>query len=307
MLDGLSLDQIRTFIAAADTGSFSAAARHLNRAQSVVSQTIANLEAQLRIPLFDRDGRYPRLTEQGRQMLADARSVAAGIDQLKARAKGMAEGLEPELAVVIDVMFPMAVLTRAVAEFGSVFPGTPLRVYVEALGGVAQSVLDRTCGLGVMGSLPVQTPELVNERLIGVEMVIVAAATHPLAALRGPIRTAEFARHTQLVLTDRTAPSQGRAFAVLSPRTWRLADLGAKHEFLRANLGWGGMPLHRVERDLADGTLVRLQPEDAVADLVMAMSAIYRTDGPPGPAGRWLIEQLRTTSAACPSGPGLKG
>jgi DNA-binding transcriptional LysR family regulator len=307
MLDGLSLDQIRIFIAAADTGSFSAAARRLNRAQSVVSQTIANLEVQLRIPLFDRDGRYPRLTEQGRQMLADARSVAAGIDQLKARAKGMAEGLEPELAVVIDVMFPMVVLTRAVAEFGSVFPGTPLRVYVEALGGVAQSVLDRTCGLGVIGSLPVQTPELVNERLIGVEMVIVAAATHPLGALRGPIRTAEFAKHTQLVLTDRTTLSQGREFAVLSPRTWRLADLGAKHEFLRANLGWGGMPLHRVERDLADGTLVRLQPEDAVADLVMAMSAIYRTDGPPGPAGRWLIEQLRTTSAACPSGPGLKG
>jgi len=304
MLDGLSLDQIRIFIAAADTGSFSAAARHLNRAQSVVSQTIANLEVQLRIPLFDRDGRYPRLTEQGRQMLADARSVAAGIDQLKARAKGMAEGLEPELAVVIDVMFPMVVLTRAVAEFGSVFPGTPLRVYVEALGGVAQSVLDRTCGLGVIGSLPVQTPELVNERLIGVEMVIVAAATHPLGALRGPIRTAEFAKHTQLVLTDRTTLSQGREFAVLSPRTWRLADLGAKHEFLRANLGWGGMPLHRVERDLADGTLVRLQPEDAVADLVMAMSAIYRTDSPPGPAGRWLIGQLRTTSAACPNGPG---
>ena len=304
MLDGLSLDQIRIFIAAADTGSFSAAARRLNRAQSVVSQTIANLEVQLRIPLFDRDGRYPRLTEQGRQMLADARSVAAGIDQLKARAKGMAEGLEPELAVVIDVMFPMVVLTRAVAEFGSVFPGTPLRVYVEALGGVAQSVLDRICGLGVIGSLPVQTPELVNERLIGVEMVIVAAATHPLGALRGPIRTAEFAKHTQLVLTDRTTLSQGREFAVLSPRTWRLADLGAKHEFLRANLGWGGMPLHRVERDLADGTLVRLQPEDAVADLVMAMSAIYRTDSPPGPAGRWLIGQLRTTSAACPNGPG---
>jgi len=150
----------------------------------------------------------------------------------------------------------------------------------------------------------VQTPELVNERLIGVEMVIVAAATHPLGALRGPIRTAEFAKHTQLVLTDRTTLSQGREFAVLSPRTWRLADLGAKHEFLRANLGWGGMPLHRVERDLADGTLVRLQPEDAVADLVMAMSAIYRTDSPPGPAGRWLIGQLRTTSAACPNGPG---
>jgi hypothetical protein len=39
----------------------------------------------------------------------------------------------------------------------------------------------------------------------------------------------------------------GREFGVFSPRTWRLADLGAKHAFLLAGLGWGGMPWDRVE------------------------------------------------------------
>src|SRR3984885_7074207 len=101
MLDGVSLDQLRTFIAAADAGSFSAAARRLNRAQSAVSQTISGLEARLRVNLFDRTGRYPLLTEQGRQILIDARTVAAGIDQLKARAKGMAGGREAELSVAV--------------------------------------------------------------------------------------------------------------------------------------------------------------------------------------------------------------
>src|ERR1700733_6405488 len=204
MLDGLSLDQIRTFIAAADTGSFSAAARRLSRAQSVVSQTISGLGGRLRVSLFARSGPDPPLTEQGRQVLADARAVASGIDQLKARAKGMAGGLEPELSIVIDVMFPMAVLTHAVAQFSEVFPTTPLRLYVEALGGVAGAVLDRNCGLGVMGSLAVETPELVAERLIGVQMVMVAATTHPLAAVPGPVPLTELARHIQLVLTDRT-------------------------------------------------------------------------------------------------------
>jgi DNA-binding transcriptional LysR family regulator len=47
MLDGVSLDQLRTFIAAAEEGSFSAAGRQLRRAQSVVSQTLANLEGQI--------------------------------------------------------------------------------------------------------------------------------------------------------------------------------------------------------------------------------------------------------------------
>jgi DNA-binding transcriptional LysR family regulator len=59
MLDGVSLDQLRTFIAAADEGRFSAAGRRLKRAQSVVSQTLANLEGQLEVKLFDRSGRFP--------------------------------------------------------------------------------------------------------------------------------------------------------------------------------------------------------------------------------------------------------
>ncbi len=302
MLDGLSLDQIRTFIAAADAGSFSAAGRRLNRAQSVVSQTIASLEAQICVPLFDRAGRYPVLTEQGRQMLGDARAVAAGIDRFKARAKGMAEGLEPELSVAIDVMFPMAVLTHIAAAFRQAFPTTPLRLYVEALGGVARAVLDRNCGLGAMGSLAVETPELVRERLIAIRMVMVASADHPLAGHNAPVPVTELARHVQLVLTDRTDLSQGREFGVLSPHVWRLADLGAKHEFLRAGLGWGGMPLHMVERDLAEGTLVRIDLEDLPPEgMTMPIYAIYRTDAPPGPAGRWLIGQLRTVTAECPA------
>src|SRR5260370_42572222 len=94
MLDGVSLDQLRTFIAAADEGSFSAAGRRLRRAQSVVSQTLANLEGQLGVKLFDRSARLPLLTDQGRALLVDARAVAGDIDVFKARAKGMARGLE---------------------------------------------------------------------------------------------------------------------------------------------------------------------------------------------------------------------
>ena len=85
-LDGLSLDQLRTFIAAAEEGSFSAAGRKLQRAQSLVSQTLANLEEQIGVKLFDRSGRYPRLTEQGSALLRDARAVApTGAPQNRAR------------------------------------------------------------------------------------------------------------------------------------------------------------------------------------------------------------------------------
>ncbi|RFB79056.1 LysR family transcriptional regulator [Methylovirgula sp. 4M-Z18] len=294
MLDGLSIDQLRTFIAAADEGSFSAAGRRLKRAQSVVSQTLANLEAQLGVQLFDRNTRFPVLTDAGRALLVDAREVAARMDLFKARAKGLAGGLEAELSVVVDVMFPIRNLTCAVAAFQAEFPATPLRLYVETLGAVVPPIADGRSAFGITGSIPLLTPQFSRERLLGVRIVMVAAAEHPLAAHNGPIPTCVLAKHLQLVLTDRSDLSQGRDFGVFSPRTWRLADLGAKHAFLRAGLGWGGMPYEAVKDDLEKGALVEIAIEDAPVDgYVMTMSAVYRTDSPPGPSGRWLIERLK--------------
>ena len=120
---------------------------------------------------------------------------------------------------------------------------------------------------------------------------------HPLAQLSGVIAKTELAKHVQLVLTDRSELTAGREFGVLSPLTWRLGDLFAKHAFLLKGLGWGGMPVHAVKQDLLEGRLVKLSVEDlAEESLVLPMSAAYLTAKPPGPAGRWLIERLKQCS-----------
>ncbi|TXN27665.1 LysR family transcriptional regulator [Methylobacterium sp. WL19] len=294
MLDGLSLDQLRIFEAAVDEGSFSAAARKLRRTQSAVSETMANLEAQLGVALFDRSARYPRLTTEGAVLLADARAIVAGVNGLKARAKGIAGGLEPELTAVIDVFFPITAFAEVAREFRESFSATPLRLYVEALGATVQPVMDGRASFGLVGSLPTLPAGLTAERLTSVTFVMVAAADHPLAAHRGLIPKAALAEHVQLVLTDRSDLSAGREFGVMSPSTWRLGDLFAKHAFLLSGLGWGGMPLHIVRQDIDDGRLVILSIEDIPeGGLSLPMSAVYRTSEPPGPAGRWMIERLK--------------
>ena len=234
------------------------------------------------------------MTPEGTALLADARAVATGVDSLKARAKGIAAGLEPELSVVVDVLFPIAAITEAAKEFRGKFPATPLRLYVEALGAAYQPVLDGIASLGVVSATPLQPASFAAERLTGVAMVMVAAKEHPLARRKGIIAKTELAKHVQLVLTDRSALSKGREFGVLSPLTWRLADLFAKHAFLLGGLGWGGMPRHAVQDDFAAGRLVELKIEDMPPDsLILPMSAVYPSSAPPGPAGRWLIERLK--------------
>jgi DNA-binding transcriptional LysR family regulator len=128
MLDAVSLDQQRTFIAAVE-GSFSAASGKLLRSQSVASETISNLVDQIGVPLLDRSGRYPKLPPAaGVVLLADARSIVTGVDLLKARAKGMSVGLEPELSVVIDVFYLIEAITQVAKEFRQHYPGVPLRI-----------------------------------------------------------------------------------------------------------------------------------------------------------------------------------
>jgi DNA-binding transcriptional LysR family regulator len=305
MLDGVSLDQLRTFIAAADEGSFSAAGRRLRRAQSVVSQTLANLEGQLGVKLFDRSGHLPVLTDQGRALLADARAVAGDVDLLKARAKSLAGGLEPELSLAVDIMFPDSTLTNAVAAFQKEFPATLLRFDMES-SAVIEPVLDGRCAIGIVGSWALAPAQLTHEPLLTVATRTVVGAQHPLATHRGKIPLTTLAQHIRITHIDLSDISGSETFVQI-PRVWRLSHLGAKLAFLRAGFGFGGMPLHAIEADLASGALVEITTDDSPpGGRLIEMWAVYRTDSPPGPAGRWFIERLRHTAPAQQMPPRLQ-
>ena len=77
----------------------------------------------------------------------------------------------------------------------------------------------------------------------------------------------------------------------MSPKTWRLADLGAKHALLREGIGWGNMPLPLIEPDLVAGTLVRLSMPDHPGG-IYRFAGVWRRDTPPGPAASWLLDNF---------------
>ncbi len=248
----------------------------------------------LGVRLFDRTARFPVLTDQGRGILANARAVTSQMDLLKARVKSMADGYEPELTVVLDVMFPIAILTEAIVALKKQFPETALRLYMEGWGNVVQRVLDRRCAVGIMASLIAAPPQLAHERLMTIKMVMVVSPHHPLASHRRPIPAAILAEHIILLHTDRPDLPPGREWAVLSPKEWFVAHIEPKLALLRAGIGFGAVPLHVVERDLASGTLVQIRAEEAPPrGYSIEVFSLYRTDSPPGPAGRWLINRIK--------------
>ncbi len=286
-----TLDQLRVFVAVIDCGSFSKAARELHRTQSVVSYTIANLETQLNVALFDRSKRKPTLTEAGKALLADARTVGLKVDAMRARAKTLAQGLEAEVSIAVDVMFPNCRLVTALQAFQQEFPTVGLRLRIEALGAVMHLVTERVCQIGITGPMLDFADTFQHQQLGSVTMIPVAAPTHPLGQMVGIIPTDVARDHTQLVLTDRSQLTAGQNFGVIAIRDWRLGDLGAKHMLLLAGLGWGSMPEDIVRQDLDSGRLVRLQLAH-MASGEYTLHMIHRADDAPGPAGRWLMQYL---------------
>jgi DNA-binding transcriptional LysR family regulator len=287
-----TLDQLQVFLAVVETGSFAAAGRRLRRATSVVSYAIANLESQLGIEIFDRKStRKPQLTDAGRAILADARAIAGGVDELLARSRGLIAGLEAEVSLVVDVMLPTRILVGVLEEFQIEFPSVSLRLHVAALGAVVQLVLDGGATLGVSGPLERRIAALDFAQIGAVKLVPVAAPSHPLARIEGCVPEAAARAQVQLVLTDTSSLTKGQEFAVIGLRTWRLADLGAKHALLLAGIGWGSMPEPMIREDLQAGRLVRLAMNEWDG-ILYRLQSVHRSDTPPGPAARWLLERL---------------
>jgi DNA-binding transcriptional LysR family regulator len=290
VLDSVTLDQLRVLATVVDEGSFSAAARKLQRVQSAVSTAMANLEDQLALPLWDRSQRTATLTGEGHAVLIAARRVLAEFDGLRQLAAGMTSGLEPTVSLCVDAVFPIAALVEMCREFAKQFPTVELRVDVQTMSVVAQRVLDGAATAGV--AVSAMAGALERRALTPIAMVPVVAAGHVLAKKRGRLSLATLSDHIQIVLAERVGagvPDQG----VLSPHTWRVHDLETKRAMLRAGLGWGNLPLHMVRADLSKRRLVRIRPEAWADDEhTLHLAIVHRRDTTLGPAHRWVFDQL---------------
>ena len=292
MLDALTLDQLRAFIAVAEEGSFSAAGRRLGRVQSAVSQSVQTLESVLGTKLFDRQGRTPKLTEAGRVMLRDSRHLIAGADTLRARADSIASDVEPELSLAVDAMFPNKILMASLKALSETFPCLPVSLFTEGLGAPEQRLRDGVARLAIYCLFTTGAQDLESEYLTSIPLVPVVAAHHPLAAVEGQVTRDDLEPEVQLVLTDRTSLSSAMRGGIISHRLWRFADLHTRMEYLLAGFGWCNMPAHLVEEHIAGGRLKRLhlKEQDGAS---FPVHVVHVRGTTPGRAGRWLVADLR--------------
>ncbi|CAM3886681.1 LysR family transcriptional regulator [Paracidovorax anthurii] len=290
-----SSDSVQVFLAVLDHGSFSAAARALSRVPSAVSMTIAHLEAELAVQLFDRAGREPRPTAAARALEPQARLLAAQLRQLNAQALALTQGLEERLTLAIAPELLAGPWSGPLAALAEEHP----LLQVEVLAAPQADALALLHAGRAQLALVFERPSLDGRegfQEVGSEtLVAVMAPHHPvLAAARAAGGDRALLREEHLT-TTRQIVVASRDLAQTDPRLvfarhhWRTDSHLAALGLIEAGLGWGWQPRALAEPRIAAGTLVEMPFENLSNGVALWVDVVWSKERPLGLGARRFV------------------
>jgi DNA-binding transcriptional LysR family regulator len=254
----LSLDGLTALEAIDRMGSFAAAAAELHRVPSALTYTMAKLEDDLGVKLFDRTGRRAALTPAGRELLGEGRSLLSLAGELERRVQQVARGWEVELRIALDITLDAAALLPLVSEFDAQKSGTRVRLSYEVLGGTWDALQSGRADLSIgAAGEPVSQAGYSSRRMAPLGFLFAVAPSHPLAGVAEPLPPAEIQRHRAIAVADtaRTQPARSSGL-LLGQDTLTVPDFAAKVAAQRAGLGVGYLPEPIAREEHAAGRLV---------------------------------------------------
>jgi len=288
----LSLDALLTVDTIARRGSFAAAAKELFRVPSTISYTVAKLEEDLGVQLFERFGPRVTLTDAGEELLKEGRYLLKAAGDLERRVRRVASGWETEFTIAIDSMLDPGALMGDIQAFYEVADQTRLRLLKDALSGTWEALLDRRADLlvGAAGSGP-SGGGYTSLPLATVSFVFVVAPGHPLAAIDRPLSKADLSAWRAVSVSDSARQLQARTVGLLFGQdTLAVPDMQTKYDFQRAGLGFGFLPEPWVRDDLAQGRFMAKTVDEPKPDETLHLA--WRT-GEEGAALAWWKDRLR--------------
>jgi len=254
----MTLDQIQVFLAVAEKGSLSAASKTLGRSQPTLSVALKNLEEQLGVLLFSREGYRMSLSKVGEQLLPQARFLLQQASAFERSGKYFSKGFEPELRVSIDPMIPLRPILEVLKSFEQRYQQTQLTLVSQYMSGGVEKLLSEEVDLAFV-ALP-EEQEPIESFQVG--QVAVRNLISPQFSLNqgvGPITLDQLRAQPQIIIKDSAAHPSETQFNVLEGgRRWSVTDAQTKKELILAAMGWGSLPLHLVSNELEIGSLVPL-------------------------------------------------
>jgi len=258
----ITYEQLVVLHAIVTEGTFRGAAERLNKSQSAVSHMLKKLETQIDIVLLSREEYRPTLTPAGEVFFRQATRVMQQMKELNIVAKNLNARQEPEVFLAVTATFPLKPVLEVIGTIRDRFPATNIRLSRESMGGPIERLLrnDADIIIATMDGVPVDQVEALS-----FAQVTIVPVAHPdfEPARSSHMKTiSEMQSYTQVVVADSSSGEFAQSRDLLpGGLRWTVSDFVAKKEILLAKLGWGGIPTHMIEDELARGALVALNVE----------------------------------------------
>lgn len=287
----INQEQLLMFQTVIETGSFSAAARKLGKVPSAVSMSIANLEIDLNLNLFDRIGREPTPTAEAIVLYEKTQQLLIEMNQWKQHAYALSTGLESTLNIVVVSELLHTNWTDYITLLEQQFPSLAINIVSAPQEDALQMLLDQSAQLALMFEREhldsrEQFVELKREALVPV-----IAENHPLAQLE-KVSFEQMVQTRQIVVASRDKNIKPEL--LFSKDYWRTDNHHSACMMIVRNLGWGVLPLEMFnENPELKKKLKILNLYDFSPKFEYYVDLVWSRESELGAAARFLIEHIR--------------
>jgi DNA-binding transcriptional LysR family regulator len=285
------VDHLTAFVAVVERGGLTAAARELRCAVSSVSYSLDQLETHCGFPLLERGTRRSELTDRGRALFSEAKSLVERAQRFKSHAVSLEKGEESRLRILVDVLFPRTVLNRALTAFAETHP----RVRVQLFNSSLATLWDDLRGGAFDFALTLLTsmPSDMEGRTFAVEKLgPICAISHPLAKIPPPLPMSAFQTERQIYYVGSPEIDMDRVGRLFSTDVWSANDVDVIRELVCSGVGWCFSDPFIFKRELRDGLVRRLECVDAQFHPIRTLGVAWPVNRQPGALGRVLIETV---------------
>lgn len=291
----LNMDQLAAFVAAAEKGSFSAAARHLGKSQSSVSIGVNNLELDLGVTLFDRSTKYPTLTPQGERLYAQAKVLIRQAERIQSYAQEVVNEVEGELKIAIDPLVPLDVIDSALEKLAQKFPYTQIHILKYNNEQITESLLSEDTHLGLHITHKGVPDNLEFIAIEQVEWVCVCSPDSELADM-DEVDNETLISKRQIACESMMSNPLLSATGKISQDIWTASDQDDMIRLVEQGIGWAFLPKQMSIEKLALGTLIEFSPEFKKTRMHTAIDIIWKANAQHGPVMRFLLDELTPKS-----------
>jgi DNA-binding transcriptional LysR family regulator len=285
----VTLEQWRALLAVIDAGGYAKAAELLNKSQSAVSYSIAQLESALGVKVFQLQGRKAVPSPAGELLYRRARQLLEQAERLEKSAGCLSVKVEPLVKIAADLIIPPIRVLQCLEIFARDFPDTRVEIFESVLSGTEDALIQRQVDLAIGGRVPTG---FMGEKLVTVTMHGVSSPDHPLQLLGRPINYEDMRQHRQIIVRDSGLYRRRTEGWQEADQRWTVSHIKTSLDAICMGLGYAWLPDAYTHEDVTAGRLKYLPVEvGAVREVPTYMT--FADKEFTGPATRRLAEVLK--------------